>query len=304
MELLLTLVALSLTLRSSFEMLGVAPSDIIASETPLVTPIRRLRYYRIYIKGEFDPLVFNLFAFSCPSKMSRRTPQEAIAKLPSNYALSNGMGGCSPSSQVLRLMKLSGHYLFDYSVIDDKYGYIRQFSYPCRPSSSTGIDKATKFQLQVSSLPAVILFSNAVAPFVCAFRRIMWMFWVTTLGLWIGGAIVGYRALGRNDENEHRYCEAMLTKEIACRASIIWQLSEVCCCGKAYDERPFSNERRKRRVRQMDFERFKLESHPPAYSHDISTATPQIDGGRAESEQKPDKATGPMPGPPDPVRVN
>ncbi|KAH6876977.1 hypothetical protein BKA70DRAFT_1476036 [Coprinopsis sp. MPI-PUGE-AT-0042] len=133
-----------------------------------------------------------------------------------------------------------------------------------------------------------------IAPFVRVLRKIRWLVWIVMFGLWFGAAFLAYTGMGWTTEDNDSYCKiASRTDTLHCKqiaalptlcilvmAAIIWQASEVCCCRRPYDEKPFG------------FGSWEYPDPPPP-----------IDAGPPEVEVKAPEGAGCIPGPPEPVHV-
>ncbi|KAH6876980.1 hypothetical protein BKA70DRAFT_1239623 [Coprinopsis sp. MPI-PUGE-AT-0042] len=149
-----------------------------------------------------------------------------------------------------------------------------------------------------------------VAPFVRVLRKIRWLVWIVMFGLWFGAAFLASTGMGWTTEDNDSYCKMVrLTEEGTHRAAIIWQASEVCCCRRPYDEKPFGfgawGERRRRRVRRMDLEeRVIVEPEPVPLLRNAIIPHPTTDAGPPEVDVKAPEGAGCIPGPPEPVHVS
>ncbi|KAH6876995.1 hypothetical protein BKA70DRAFT_1576518 [Coprinopsis sp. MPI-PUGE-AT-0042] len=107
-----------------------------------------------------------------------------------------------------------------------------------------------------------------------------------TLDLWIGGAIMGYRA-GKNDENEDRYCEAadvaLPALSIVMGSVIPLSLLAVYAVAARPMTRGHFQMRGRRRVRRMDLEPPNIKAQPPAYSQELLITASQAGVGPADA---------------------
>ncbi|KAH6876994.1 hypothetical protein BKA70DRAFT_1448336 [Coprinopsis sp. MPI-PUGE-AT-0042] len=158
-----------------------------------------------------------------------------------------------------------------------------------------------------------------VTPFVRVLRKIRWLIWIVMFGLWFGAAFLAYSGMGWTTEDNDSYCKitdaphckqiaALPTLCILMMAAIIWQASEVCCCRRPYDEKPFGfgawGERRRRRVRRMDLEeRVIVEPEPLPLLQNALLLTTRNEAGPPEVDVKAPEGAGCIPGPPEPVHV-